>query len=293
VACASGVRGIAENDPAFAVRHRDRHHRARHVGEEQRGRVQHLDQREARLELLRQVALEARPGGGTGNQVVQLAHHLAAVAHAQRKGVGAFEEGRELVARTRVEQDRLGPAAARPQHVAVAEAAARGEPGEVGEADPAGQDVAHVDVDRGKAGGVERGGHLDLAVDALLAQHRDARALAGRNEGRGDIGIDIEARRVAQAGIAGVGVLGELLLGARRVVAQLRHFVAGARPGALQLGARLVENHLVAAQHAHAVARIGLADDIEFAAQAGIDEGLHHCLACRCDAPAAARRLPR
>ena len=65
----------------------------------------------------------ARPG----NDLVQVAHHLAAVAHAERERVAAREERRELVARARVEQDRLGPALARAEHVAVGEAAARRE----------------------------------------------------------------------------------------------------------------------------------------------------------------------
>ena len=42
-------------------------------------------------------------------------------------------------------------------------------------------------VDRGEAGAVERRRHLDLAVDALLAQDRDARARAARDERRGDV----------------------------------------------------------------------------------------------------------
>jgi hypothetical protein len=37
----------------------------------------------------------------------------------------------------------------------------------------AGDDVGHVHVDAVEAGAVEGGGHLQLAVDALLAQHRE------------------------------------------------------------------------------------------------------------------------
>ena len=62
-----------------------------------------------------------------GNELAQVAHHLAAVAHAQREGVAALEERLELVARARVEEDGLRPALARAEHVAVGEAAARRE----------------------------------------------------------------------------------------------------------------------------------------------------------------------
>jgi hypothetical protein len=91
----------------------------------------------------------------------------------------AVEEGLELLARPRVEQDRLGPAGAGAQDVAVAEAAAGREPVEAGEVRTPGDDVGHVHVDAVEAGAMEGRGHLHLAVDALLAQHRKPRAHAG------------------------------------------------------------------------------------------------------------------
>ena len=111
-----------------------------------------------------------------GNDLAQIAHHLAAVAHAQREHVAAAEEGLELVARARVEQDGLGPALARAEHVAVGEAAAGGDALEVCERHASGDDVAHVHVDRVEAGAIERRRHFDLAVDALLAQDGDPAA---------------------------------------------------------------------------------------------------------------------
>ena len=84
-----------------------------------------------------------------------------------------------------------GPAAAGAEHVAVAEAAAGGEALEVVERDAAGDQVAHVHVERLEAGAVERGRHLDLAVDALLAQDRDLR--------RADARVDVTARRCLAA----------------------------------------------------------------------------------------------
>ena len=118
---------------------------------------------------------------GAGNQLGQVRHHLAAVAHAQRERRRAREELAQLGARARVEQDRLGPAAAGAQHVAVAEAAARREALKVLQADAALEQVAHVHVDGGEAGAVEGGRHLELPVDALLAQDRDARSRARRS----------------------------------------------------------------------------------------------------------------
>ena len=113
-----------------------------------------------------------------GHDVAQVRDHLAAVADAERERVRPREERRELIARARVEQDRLGPALAGAEHVAVREAAARRQPLERRQVDAAAQDVAHVDVERVEAGALEAGRHLVLAVDALLAQDRDARPRA-------------------------------------------------------------------------------------------------------------------
>ena len=121
-----------------------------------------------------------------GNELVQVAHHLAAVADAQRESVAAREESRKLVARPGVEQDRFGPAFAGAQHVAIGKSAARGKALEVRQRHAAGDDVAHVHVERVEAGAIERRRHFDLAVDALLAQDRDARPRAV-NKRRGDV----------------------------------------------------------------------------------------------------------
>ena len=110
--------------------------------------------------------------------------HLAAIADAERERVGPREERGELIARARVEQDGLGPALAGAEHVAVREPAARRQPLERGEIDAAGQHVAHVHVERVEPGARERRRHLVLAVDALLAQHGDARPRARRDERR-------------------------------------------------------------------------------------------------------------
>jgi hypothetical protein len=81
-----------------------------------------------------------------------------------------------------VEQDALGPALAGAEHVAVGEAAAGHQPGSrpAARGRRPGRSCARR---RLEAGAVEGRGHLDLAVDALLAQDRDARAGAGAMNG--------------------------------------------------------------------------------------------------------------
>ncbi len=83
------------------------------------------------------------------------------------------EEGRELVARARIEQDRPRPALAGTEHVAVGETAAGDGALEPGERNAAGKDVAHVHIDCGKAGAIKCCRHFDVAIDALLAQDGD------------------------------------------------------------------------------------------------------------------------
>src|SRR5688500_18964061 len=106
---------------------------------------------------------------GTGNNVLQLTQHLAAVADAERKSVAAFEERRERVAQRIALQDRGSPAASRPQHIAVAEAAAGGEALEFLQLHATADQVAHMHIEGVEAGPIEGRGHFDLTVDALLA----------------------------------------------------------------------------------------------------------------------------
>ena len=208
---------------AFAVRDRDRRLGAGHAREEDRRRIEHFDHAEARLELFRLVARELRPGLGAGNDRFQVRQHLAAVAHAEAEGVLAREEGGELVGQLGVEEDGLGPALAGSEHVAVGEAAHRDHAVEVGELRAAGDQVAHVDVDRGKAGPVHRPSGLDVRIDALLTQDRHAWTHASRDEGRGDVFARIEAqrRRDARAGFVEQAVV--FLVSAVRIVAQARN----------------------------------------------------------------------
>src|SRR5690606_39685987 len=103
-------------------------------------------QRGAGLELLAAVAQELRPVAGAGDDVLELAHHLAAVAHAQRERVLASEERGERGAQLRPLEDRGGPATAGAQHVAVAEAAARRQALETVQGDAAGDQIAQMYV---------------------------------------------------------------------------------------------------------------------------------------------------
>jgi hypothetical protein len=78
---------------ALAVRHGDGQAAAGHALQEQAGRLQHFHHGQARLEAVALVGGEARPVLRAGDDVGQLGKHLAAVAHAQAKGVAAAEEG--------------------------------------------------------------------------------------------------------------------------------------------------------------------------------------------------------
>ncbi|OOO02400.1 MAG: hypothetical protein USCGTAYLOR_01368 [Chromatiales bacterium USCg_Taylor] len=96
-------------------------------------------------------------------------HHLTAVTDAERKGIGAFEKGREFGPRALVVHGGAGPAAPRPQDIAVGEAAASGETAERSEVSAAGNNIAHVQIDGMKAGALKRRGHLDVSIHALLS----------------------------------------------------------------------------------------------------------------------------
>lgn len=117
---------------------------------------------------------ESGPGVGSGNDFVEVAHHLAAVADAEGKGVGTGKVGAEFVAGAGVEEDALGPAFTGSKDVAVTESAAGNEAAEVAQGDASAEDVGHVDVHRAEAGAGKGCGHFDLAVHALLAENGDA-----------------------------------------------------------------------------------------------------------------------
>ena len=173
-----------------------------------------------------------RPVTRTRNQVAQVAHHLAAIADTEREGVAALEECTELVARPGIEQNRLGPALACPEHVAIREPAAGRDATECRQLAPALDHIAHVNIDGVEAGAVERRRYFEVSVHALLPQNRDAWPGAGdyhRWRGR------IEGQVRFESGISHGIDRGKLGVGARRVVAQALDAIAGLGPDSQQV----------------------------------------------------------
>ena len=89
--------------------------------------------------------------------------------------------------------------------------------------------------------GMIRGRHLDFAVHALFAQDGHAWSCPARDEGRGYVGLGIEAGALDQAGIAGVASAFLFLGCAGRIVAQALHGQGGFGPEAAQNRALLGE----------------------------------------------------
>jgi hypothetical protein len=195
-----------------------------------------------RFELLGTVAHEVRPELAARDQLVQVGHHLATVAHAEGEAVVTLEEALEGIAGTAVEQGRLGPAFTGTQYVAVGEAAAGHQALELVQVDTAGENVAHVHVDRVETGTVERRRHFHLTVDALLTQDGNLWANAFLDVRRGDVLVDVVAQLDAQARVVFFQQHVEFLLGAVGVVAQALDLVAGLGPLALQQAALAFEH---------------------------------------------------
>ena len=83
--------------------------------------------------------------------------------------------------------------------------------------------------------------HLGLAVDALLAQHRDARARAARDEGRSDVLARIEGQIDDEGWRIERGRRRELLACAPGIITQLAHAERGLGPLALERFPGLVD----------------------------------------------------
>src|SRR3546814_12061258 len=94
--------------------------------------------------------------------------------------------------------------------------------------------VAPVHVYGLEAAADERRGHLDLAVDALLAQDRDAWPGAGVHVGGSDVVGRIEAQFRLQSRRVSAARRGEFLVGAFGLVAQLLPRMGGRPPGVEQ-----------------------------------------------------------
>ena len=166
---------------------------------------------------------------------------------------GRSKNAGELLAQLGIEQDRLGPALAGAEDVAVREAAAGHHAAEVLQVHAAGDQVGHVHVERLEPGAVERRRHLHLAVDALLAQDRDPRSHASLDVRCCHVVRWIVGQLREQAGIARVRGSRVLLARAIRVVAQRLHAVAGLGPRSSQFGSRRVEHLAAGGPDPHAI----------------------------------------
>ncbi len=131
-------------------------------------------------------------------------------------------------------------------------------------------------VDRLETGPVEGRGHFDLAIDALLAQDRHARTLAGRDERRRRVGMHVETRLGKQTTRLAVGAQDVFAVGADRIVAQALQVMRGLGPALEQFDTRLVEQLFATMLDDHAVAGIDLADHEQFATNAGTHEARNH-----------------
>src|SRR5687768_14587345 len=131
LAAKSGRGGVGELGETFAVRDCDWNDRTFHSAKENAWAIFHPQRNEARLVTLGFVLNESWPKFRAGDKRFEIAHHLAAVAHAESERVFTGEEGGELGARTFVEQDAFGPAFAGAKHVTITEPAARNDTAEI------------------------------------------------------------------------------------------------------------------------------------------------------------------
>ena len=115
-------------------------------------------------------------------------------------------------------------------------------------------------VERAETGALERAGHLDVAVDALLAQDRHARPRPGVDERGGDVIGWIEGQARLEPRRGEVARDRPLLVGAVGVVAQLLHGVGDRPPGVEQLLPAPLGQQRALAPHAHPGHRGGAGD---------------------------------
>ena len=129
-----------------------------------------------------------------------------------------------------MEQNRLGPALAGTQHIAVRKTAASDQAAEFGQAARTGQYVAHVDVMRLETSAIKHGRHLDLTVDALFTQHRHARPRAGCNVRCSHIVLRIKAQLAPQSGVADINLCSPFFARTVGLITQQTHAMRGFAP---------------------------------------------------------------
>src|SRR6185437_14540250 len=198
----------------------DGHAAARHSIEKQRWAVLRFDHDKPCLELLRSVSDKSGPMLGARNNLMQVAHHLAAVAYAQGKGISTRKKSLKLIAGPRIEQDRIGPAFPCAEHIAIRKPPACGEAFVIPEGYTSVDDIAHMHVNDGKSCAIESGCHFHVTVHALFAQHRYFWFRPCLNERCTDVLIHIKGEFRMQAGIMQIENAVILLLRAFRIVAE-------------------------------------------------------------------------
>ena len=201
---------------------------------------------------------------------------MTAVAHPKTETVWARKEGGEFIAGAGIEQNGFGPAFAGAQHVAVGKTATGGDAMEINQRNPPSDEVAHVDIHRGKTSSVEGRRHLHLAVDALFAQDGDSRSRPFGEERRGDVLGGIKGQPDVQPRIRGVAGRCERLASAIGMVAQRLHPVTGFRPQPPQFSAAGGEYDLASIADNQPVLAIWGADGMAAFAQAGGGQPRQH-----------------
>src|SRR5690554_2386408 len=109
---------------------------------------------------------------GARHNLRQGRQHLTAVTNPQGQGIHPLEEANELIPCPAVEQDGLGPALTRSQHVPIGETTTSGNELKLIQGHATFDDIAHVNIDRSEAGPIKGRRHLNLAVNTLLPQDR-------------------------------------------------------------------------------------------------------------------------
>ena len=184
-----------------------------------------------------------------------------------------MEEVAEHLGQRRRVEDAGGPARAGAEDVAVGEAAACNEAVEVGQTGAAFKEVGHVDIHRLAPGFAEGRRHLDMAVDALLAEYRDARR-HGERDFAGFVRLVGEAE--FHAGVGGVGREGELLVCALGIVAQRLHGVGRLGPHRAEGADVSCDGGLAIDRDGDVAVVAGMADADHVLRQAGGAEARQH-----------------
>ena len=161
-----------------------------------------------------------------------------------------------------VVENRLGPAAAGAEDVAVREAARSGEPLEFGEVRAPFEEVRHMNVVDVEARTRKGCSHFRLRIDAFFAQHAHLGTSARSNEGRRHVLIDIVGRLRKETGIGRIGDAGEFLVCVGGIVAAARNFMRNLAPGFLKLHAREGGNRLALVLEAELIGLDRFADEV-------------------------------